>query len=422
MRVCRYGLLAVLLASVLVAGCGGGSDGPETGGAVTLQVYERSPGLVLVNAEWAAFQDGNSPWQPIDPSETGVYTATVTDAQGRFGFALCDDGALHLQYGTLAEGDSLVQFLDNGLRSARVLPTGYGQIMGSISYDFAAGQTSAVTPTSQSTSSPISSYAAMLQVGLFDLAVVDSTWTSPRMANWIYLLRGLTMSEGSTTFNFTVTSADRILLEDGGTAQVTGSAAGAIASLSYVTANGTPVPIAYDDDVADGTLACRTVPAAASVTGDHYDLSVTRNSVMVTGAFADPAAISLPAPDESFNSFLVQLVTEGDFAYFRFSSLDEPDTLGYFVYASAGGQFVDVIVSTGWLAGNDNSMVQVPDLTSLDGWQTAWSILPGADITDMDAQAFLGNVPLAQAVGRYFSSAGFPLSDGQWTGVVPWDD
>lgn len=60
---------------------------------IRLQTINGQP----VNAEWAAFQDGDGNWQVVNPTSQGVYQLQVTDPAGRYGFAYA---ARNIYYGS----------------------------------------------------------------------------------------------------------------------------------------------------------------------------------------------------------------------------------------------------------------------------------------------------------------------------------
>lgn len=422
----RPSLLALLatlsLALLFLGGCSDSSS-PPAAESVTLRVFDQGSQPVAVNAEWTAFQDGDRPWTVLAPSATGVYTGTVTDAKGRFGFACFANGDLHLQHGTVAEGTDLVSYLNTGLslaKSRRIISPGYHAIHGTIGYDFTPGESMVSMNRSRSSSTPIASYWFTVKAGLHDLVISDNNWGSPRLVNWLYLERNFDI-QNEVTHNVTVASAQRILLADGASLQVTGDATSTSATIGLLTANGTLALLADYDVITAGAAAFRSVPTAAMVSGDRYEARLARGHVQKTACFASAAEMTMSAPAGDFPTFSVSTVDAGGSCYPAFAGLSMPNGKGYFMYCGASAYFIDAIVSSGWLVANETTSYQVPNLTGLAGWQVGWSIPAGTAITDQDAVFFNGNVALATCVRHHFSLPLSPLAAGEWVSTT-WED
>jgi hypothetical protein len=415
-------LVALSLALLFLCGCSDSSS-PPAAESVTLRVFDQGSQPVAANAEWTAFRDGDQPWTVLAPSATGVYTGTVTDAKGRFGFACFANGDLHLQHGTVAEGTDLVSYLDTGLslaKSRRIVTPGYHGIHGTIGYDFTPGESMVSMNRGRSSSSPIASYWFTVQAGLHDLVVSDDNGGSPRLVNWLYIERGLDV-QSEVTHNVTVAAAQRILLEDGASLQVTGDASSTSAAIGLLTANGTLAMLADYDVITAGAAVFRNVPTAAMVSGDRYEVRLSRGHVQKIACFGSAAGMTMSAPTGDFPTFQVGTVDAGGSCYPIFAGMSMSNGKGYFMYCGAGAYFIDAIVSSGWLVANDTTSYQVPNLTGLAGWQAGWSIPAGTAITDLDAVFFNGNVALATCVRHHFSQALSPLAAGEWVSTT-WED
>lgn len=405
-----------------LSGCSD-STSPPTSSTVTLQVFDTSYRPVATSAEWAAFQDGNKAWAVLAPSATGVYTATVTDAKGRFGFALFADGDLHLQQGTAAEGTSLVCFLDTGLTLAKdrlAAKRANYAIHGTISYDFTPGESMVAMGRSRSASSPIAAYWFTVPAGLHDLVISDNSWGTSRVMSWLYFERGLDI-QANLTHDVTVTSAQRVMLEDGASLQVTGDAADASATIALLTANGTWAMLANHQTITGGAAPFRSVPVGAMANGDRYEVQVARGQWRKTACYGSAAGLTVDVPTGGFPTFAVSTVDAGGACYPVFSGLSMPDGKGYFMYCGASTYFIDAIVSSGWLAANGTTSCQVPDLTGLAGWQVGWSLPASTVITDQDAVFLDGNVALAKCVRYHFNDELAPLAAGEWVSTL-WGD
>lgn len=110
-----------------------------------------------------------------------------------------------------------------------------------------------------------------------------------------------------------------------------------------------------------------------------------------------------------------------DRAIRSFAGLSVPDGKGYFMYCGADAYFSDAVVSSGWLAANETTSYQVPNLTALAGWQAGWSIPASTAVTDEGAVFFSGNVPLANCVRHHFCQPLSPLAAGEWVSTT-WEE
>ena len=411
-------------ALLLLSACSDSSSPPATE-TVTLHVFDQGYQPTPTSADWAAFQDGDGAWTVLAPAAAGVYTATVTDAEGRFGFALYANGDLHLQHGTVAECADPVTYLDTGLSRAKssmaqgaLIPiTGYYGIHGSISYDFTPGESVAAMGRGSSSSTPIASYWFTVKAGLHDLVISDNSWGAARLMNWLYLERGLDV-QAETTHNVSVAAAQRVMLEDGASLQVTGDATNTSVTIGLLTANGTYAMLAGYDVVPGAATAFRSVPAAAMASGDRYEVELGRGSLRKWACFGSATGMTTSVPSGDFLTFSVAAVDAGSARYPIFSGLSMSGGKGYFIYCGAGLYFTDAVISSGWLAANTATTYQVPNLTSLAGWQAGWSIPSGTAITDQDAVFFNGNVALPDCVRHHFSEPNAPLATGEWVSTA----
>lgn len=110
---------AVFILLVFAFGCGGGKHGgfnsgtnepsvsnpkPLGDGRGTTVTFRITRGLfTYVNARWAAYRDGDGAWQVINPTTTGVYQFSISDSQGRYGFAFVVGNTVNIRYGTVSE-------------------------------------------------------------------------------------------------------------------------------------------------------------------------------------------------------------------------------------------------------------------------------------------------------------------------------
>lgn len=418
-------LIITLSCALLLLSACSDSTSPPSSATVTLHVFDEGSMSIPTSADWAAFQDGAGVWTVLTPSATGVYTATVTDVKGRFGFALYANGDLHLQHGTVAECADPVTYLDTGLSRARssmdkgaLIPMpGYYGLHGTISYDFTPGESTVAMGRSRSSSTPISAYWFTVKAGLHDLVVSDNNWGATRLMNWFYVERGIDVQSDSV-HNVSVAAAQRVMLEDGAAVQVTGEASATSATIGLLTANDTYAMLANYDAITGGEAAFRSVPIAAIANGDRYEVLLSSGHVQKWACFGSATGMTMSAPSGDFLTFAVAMVDAGGSGYPAFSGLSLSNGKGYFMYCGAGLYFTDAIVSSGWLAANNATSYQVPNLTGVAGWQAGWSVPAGTAITDQDAVFFGGNVALEHCVRHHFSRAHSSLSAGEWVSTT----
>lgn len=111
--------LAAFILLVFAFGCGSGKHGGFNGGTNEPSVSNPKPSgdgrgttvtfritrglFTYVNARWAAYRDGDGAWQVINPTTTGVYQFSISDSQGRYGFAFVVGNTVNIRYGTISE-------------------------------------------------------------------------------------------------------------------------------------------------------------------------------------------------------------------------------------------------------------------------------------------------------------------------------
>lgn len=416
--ICMLLLSLLTVGLALLTGCSGSSKPSEM---VALSLHEDDAGMTPLNADWIAFQDGAGAWQQIIASEPGVYIGAVSDAAGRYGFAYVYNGYLHLVHGTLVEGTEIAAYPDTGYyftrKDATSRTTTYS-IMGSISYDFTPGNSSAMVYRSNSSSNPISSYASQVPAGLCDLAITDNTWTQPRLMNWLWLERDISVT-ANTTHNVTVHQADVIQLENGASVSVTGDTNDMNATVSYITANNTLFMLAnYDNLAGAAAINFNSVPAAQAVATDYYFLRAYKGNVELKAAFDSPTGFAVNVPSGDFSSYQVSTVNVGGNAYPVFSGLSQTGNLGYYLYTKLGSNYREVTVTRGWLNANGATSYQAPNLTNVPGWQAAWNSAAGATHSDDFGMALDGNISLFKALGHYFDNRHNTPTPGEWYSVV----
>ncbi len=391
--------LAALLA-MMVAGCGGGGGTPLVAPPPVASVRTLLGGTPT-NAAWVAFQDGDGAWQVLSPAAAGAYSAAVSDADGRFGFAIAaPDGSLQpvitIYQTTLREMRSFTHVF------SPFTPGPYAL----------SGDVAGVTPGEDAVTVALGYNVAMPQAlapytlaalpgGTYDLLACRRK-LSPGSIDKFFLRRDLALNNHATqTIDFT--SASYAVTPAGYTLTVPDMTTGAV---MLQTRRGTLLTVS---DPPDGTGTTMHYAAlAAPVAGDLYlaDVSATHvNGVLATrqirkAAFATPRTLALTLP-ALFGSPAVS--TAAGRITTRWSPY--PGALAYHLqFSPAAGNQWSAWVSAGWLHENTDTGYTLPNLASLPGWQLNWA--PAGCEQYWTADAVTGNRPLdavaaALATGTY---------------------
>jgi hypothetical protein len=397
----RIVAVSLLMTAVLLGllGCGG-SDTPK---APAVAVLRTGYGSVLYEAAWVAFQDGTGAWKPLVSKSPGYYTAPVTDAAGRFGFAVVSPTAADLPrvtiyQSTLAETPVITHRFSSAMAgTASLTGTFTGAPVGSTSVNLAVGPYIA-------TVNPMDPYhLAGMETGIYDLVALRRN-LSPGAVTSIYTLRGLGVSGDSTlnidftNINFATTSplSYKLYLPVTATGRV-----------DLVTPNHTVAQVSDIGVMSGDPVPYVALPTAYQHTNDlyvaHAESNVTAGTMYTrqstNRAYHTPAtkSVSLPA---LFNSAYLHLVgtrmTLGWTPY--------PNALGYHVKIDpTAGNTWSVWLSSGWLGGNFTNTYTVPAFNSFATWKSAWD--PTGGEQQWLNEAFVSNHPLQDVLNAVTTNA-----------------
>lgn len=409
MRSAVVGLLA-LASLIMLAGCGGGGGGESAQGNIaTLLVYSDDAYTVPTDALWAAFQDGvNGPWVPVTKTATGVYQATVTNADKAFGFAVVNRvGNVFVVQSTLADGAAVPIWINqpaanvSRLRSpgARMAVRSAARTSG----DFAISGTFAGVPSNGS----VVVFDGILN-NHYPFAEGEFCYYSPvtgrqdfaamlfteKMPTALYLYRCLNLPLAGIDLgiiDFSAIGTGVYALQPCRVMPVT-NAVSVDNWMYYVTRGNTVINIEnYDDN----TYA--TLPGAAQVLGDRYvfDIgkSVDTNNYLETvcARATPPTSMTLPAPFTPNCTAADGGITAGGLNY-AFAT-------GYIMGVHAGQSTWNVQLSAAWLRANAGATsYTLPTFDGVAGWNTNWNYNAG-QLASFSCQAIIcSNASLADAI------------------------
>lgn len=397
-----WSLLAPALAlCLLVVGCGGGGKGIAVQSPQPVASLRTMVGTTPTNAAWVAFQDGDKPWQVLAPGGVGAYSALVTDAAGRYGFAVAAPDAsmqpmISVYQTTLAEMRSFTHVFSTFSPGAFTLS---GNIIGAT-----PGENAVTVALGNNIAQPqtLAPYQlASLAGGKYDL-VAARRRLSPGGIDRFYARRNFQLTgnaaqdidftdptDSFTPSTFNITAPD-----------ITGG------SVMLQTANRTYLNVSELPTGTGTSFNYAGLPTGAA--GDLYLANVyamNASGVLMTRqmrklSFATPGnkMLSLPA---LFGSPAV-LISNNRLAA-RWNPF--PNALAYNVQLSptAGNQW-SIWLSAGWLKQNTVPYYWLPNFSALPGWQLTWA--PDGGDQEWTADAIVGNRPLADiaaalAAGEY---------------------
>ncbi|MHB9130707.1 MAG: hypothetical protein ACYDBB_06415 [Armatimonadota bacterium] len=410
MRLCAVvGVLGALL--LVIAGCGGGSSAP---GVARLNVWRsRQP----TNASWVAFQDGNGVWQEVLPSSTGLYEGQVSDAQGRFSFAVVSVETYGTRINLLHSTINEIAQLNYNLPTDSAI----GAVAGSITGPNSWGQYLVMLGSTGTTGTDYpGSYQVNLPNGTYDLAATYMTVATPRIPAALYLQRGLAVN-GVVQRDIDFADTNAFALPDRYTVNISGTPV-TDGHVSLETAGGTWVSMGGQTGTAVTQFEYAGLPAAKAVTGDHY--YVTTNGTLGAESMFSRSAIHTAPGNESialsvaaFDSPAVTTTVNGNYLRPTATWAAYPGAQQYVLnlYSTAlDYRYVDwgVAMTSGWMAGLSTPwQYTVPDFTQVNGWNVIWGITAanGLDAWNMQASGY--NRPLPDVVAAYRDPTG-ALLDG----------
>jgi hypothetical protein len=394
MRLPMLSTLCLLVLTLFIAGCSDdGGAPPPSGSTVTLTIIN-SLTMQPYSLPWVAFQDGAAgSWRRVSPTSPGVFACAVTDPAGAYGFAIpplySSDDTIYLLQATLADATALTfpLYLPLAEGFSRLLPDGpdgrrgapariapgpnhwsmQGMVTG-IPHGFdhlgmACPSMSSSLYVWDATPFP---YSFIFPAGWpTDCAVILLDYSAPYDTGLLYLRRGLNNTAGAT-----ITEDIDFSAPYGGakhtcevTERTTVSVDGAsYFNVSWMTAGGANLPLRSG---AGPSLEYGVIPAAAVTAGDRYYLFAGgEQSGMYTLAWSHAPFTSCELPDP----FTCGLTGR------TYTGLDHEGASMYDLHI--GNQAEDVewnaFVTPAWLAAGGSDDYTFPDLSGLEGWQSAW--------------------------------------------------
>ena len=407
-----FGLGLTLVLSAC-GGDGGGGPGGETGGDTGGETPVGEVNLridVAGEVSWAAFQDGDGDWRSVEPGETAELN--VTDAAGRFGLvSVCEgeggDTSVNVFYATLESYEQAPGF-PSSLTCSEAIPspppdltlsgavtgieTGEG---GNVSFGLAND-----VFYNDSGEPKLSYILDTVVAGSADLVATNGPVRSsapdgpPTRA---IVQRGEQVSADATRdLDFAAQGFD---LEQR-TVEVTNLNpldAGYTGTVTLLSEGGTEHPALANtdpEDVLDGetslSFAYAGLPANEGRSGDRYRANIelrpagdetgcTRISTRVT---ATPEDITIDPP-ACFEVDVVVIDTE---PYVRPDATlrDSVDVTAATSSSYTYGQLESLISTSAAFFGNERAReataYQVPDFSSVDGWDNAWGLTTAGEI------------------------------------------
>lgn len=383
-------VLAVILAAT---GCGGfagprGTPPPGGGGTVTVTL---GPGVA-----WAAYQDGNGPWQRFSGS-----SFQVTDSAGRYGFAyVCVIGRDQVAQVTVTQATvAELRTLGAACEGDTPPPTAY-HVTGTVS-NVGTGDSRAAVIT-------VSDFDGGLPDGAsFDLFptvagvrdLLGLRYPSPGACpDRILVRRGLMVNGDVSGQNLDFAGGSgfspRAFTVSGATVGRTTSA-----SQNVLTKNATgfivcgiSTPTGQWQAVDSGVIAEDLyifVVSAESGAGGPGEVALKYVS-----AVPDPGnqGVTLPAPITGLSATGRRPLYSG----LAYVSTTLP-LRAYLLFHWQPGSEWSILVTPGWLGGA--SQYQTPDFSAVAGWNTAWEMEAGRQITWF-GRVYLSNRGLAEQPPR----------------------
>ena len=391
----RHALLALCLwviPALFLTGCNDNGDNlSPSGNAITLTVLN-SMTLQPHSPPWVAFQDGRGSWTRVSPTSPGVFTCPVTDPAGAYGFAIPPEyssgDTVYFLQATLADAAALTfpvyvppaEGFSRGLldrpagraATARIAPgpndwTMQGMVTG-VPHSFNHFGTACPHMTSSSylpDTTPFP-YTFTFPAGWpTDCAMILLDYSAPYDNGLLYLRRGLNNTAGTT-----ITENIDFSAPYGGekhtyevTERATVSVEGAVyLTVDWMMAGGAPLPLRSE---AVSSFEYAVIPAAAVTASDRYYLyagGVQSGMYTLAWSHAPFTSCELPDPFTCGRSGLT------------YTGLDHAGASMYDL--RIGNQAEDVewnaFVTPAWLAAAGSADYTYPDLSGLEGWQSAW--------------------------------------------------
>lgn len=387
------------------------------------------------------FQDGDGEWTTLDEedfTETGIFTPIVTDSQGRYSMALIrvygadqDVNVMTLQATTAELPEiNLRSMLGEDERTAAL----------TVSVEGASLPDSTVTTFySDSYFNGISNGTdSGLAPGYFDLVLTQTEWEN-RYPSTLLALRDLelvadeTLVQDITTSDLsgsvTLTAPYTVTVRDQENGEPLESEIYR-GKIKLLTSNLTFVELGIKSDL-DTDLEYTAL--GTPLTGaDTYllDLGIetgVNNMLYYYAVFHDEGDIELSLPIDDFGLSFAEHTGNGILLPgMTFPDIEDVTAIGYSVYFRGNNNGIDYtsrcLISAARQTGTSFAM---PDLSSVDGWDSRWSIPVNAEIEQTIADAYIGSENfLDQASFVYYIMEVSPgelyqdMEDSDWLAIL----
>lgn len=343
---------------------------------IRLQTINGQP----VNAEWAAFQDGDGNWQVVNPTSQGVYRLQVTDPAGRYGFA----------YVYHAWGEEGIFLLQATTGEASKVTLGYFEpekrftVNGKLSGERNYGAIVAIFDDEDYVPLNESSFELEVPGGIWDIVAYEQKSESDTdYATRIYIHRGLEV-KGNMEYDINLNDVSKTqTLTTKYTLNIQGNPEPETAYVEFISANNTCAELAWGRK--QQALQYPIVPSELSKNGDLYMAYAGNYDGEVIRIFSKPhdLTISLPSP-----------LTEVNISDRTLSNLKYERASWWEVY---GYRWI-IRITSGWLGNSTN--YTIPDFSNLSGWNSEWKWSHGYEVSAVICNKTLSE--LAQA--RWYSS------------------
>lgn len=362
-----------------------------SGGSVTRTFCGSGAALPI----WVASQNGSGPWVQLAPGSGNTYTFDVTTV-GALAWVIqtgADDFALTVTYGSAAElnqGSSCATINPTG-RTATGTVNGFGA-MGTdrVVVNF-GGRTPNVEPTTASPAFTINDIPA----GPRDLLAARFSTPTLTQANRIVLRRGLDPSNGGSLgavdFSSTTDAFDPVSRNATPAATVAGEVAAV--TVSYFTARGSTTLLSSATAPAGTTFAFSALPPTRTAAGDFHVILATATSVIGTPSTGSRFVQTLVRDPNDLTLTLGALLNvptissmNAGYARLRFAMARQAEYSDFWVAsaiqsAATSARSVSLGLTPAYLGAANTVTVEVPDFTTVAGWQNLWGPRPGVQAT-----------------------------------------
>lgn len=356
-----------------------------TPGAGTVLVRTTRDG-VPANADFLAFQDGNSDWQ-VAQGTGGQYTLNITDTGGRYGVAIvCVNGVgvdVHILHATLAELSEVHYDCEPTPSQNYVTVSGTvgGLDTNRWAHVFLGSGAGTVYPG-------MGTYSLQVEPGTYDLVALRYGGLETGVVDKVLLRRNVQVTADSTQ-NIDFGSAEAFAPEIH-SVSVLGSTGETVISVAFLSNGETAVGVGWQTN----GYQFAGIPTSRQIGNDFHLLSVTDSRSggwrSVLRYFKAPSDITVSLPDD-FTSPEVTTAATAPYARFTASWMPYTGAQAYSLTyqlevgpASArsrqqGGSLSwFVSLSAGWLGAN--SSYTLPDFSALSGWNSAWGFPAGRSV------------------------------------------